>query len=136
MDDLFAWKKLGDRTVWGCEIDWDATRKFSSESFVQVILAIYLGMYAFGGSDTLNSAMEEIEDPQRTVPIAIVVEGGDPLVVDLTQFTAEPTPEKSRPSEAILARAAAETDDIENEETIDRVRGEVLELCGRFPVYD
>ena len=32
------------------------------------------------------------------------------------QFTAAPTPEKSRPSEAILARAAAETDDIENEE--------------------
>ena len=27
-------------------------------------------------------------------------------------------------------------DDIENEETIDRVRGEVLDLCGRFPVYD
>ena len=27
-------------------------------------------------------------------------------------------------------------DDIENEETIDRVRGDVLELCGRFPVYD
>jgi len=26
-------------------------------------------------------------------------------------------------------------DDIENEETIDRVRGQVLELCGRFPVY-
>ena len=27
-------------------------------------------------------------------------------------------------------------DDIANEETIDRVRGEVLDLCGRFPVYD
>jgi glycine hydroxymethyltransferase len=27
-------------------------------------------------------------------------------------------------------------DDIDNEETIDRVRGEVLELCARFPVYD
>jgi len=26
-------------------------------------------------------------------------------------------------------------DDIENEETIDRVRGQVLELCQRFPVY-
>ena len=26
-------------------------------------------------------------------------------------------------------------DDIGNEETIDRVRGQVLELCGRFPVY-
>jgi glycine hydroxymethyltransferase len=26
-------------------------------------------------------------------------------------------------------------DDIENEETIDRVRGQVLELCKRFPVY-
>ncbi len=26
-------------------------------------------------------------------------------------------------------------DDIENEETIDRVRGQVLELCERFPVY-
>jgi glycine hydroxymethyltransferase len=26
-------------------------------------------------------------------------------------------------------------DDIENEETIERVRGQVLELCGRFPVY-
>ena len=26
-------------------------------------------------------------------------------------------------------------DDIQNEETIDRVRGEVLELCQRFPVY-
>ena len=26
-------------------------------------------------------------------------------------------------------------DDLENEETIDRVRGQVLELCGRFPVY-
>ena len=26
-------------------------------------------------------------------------------------------------------------DDIENEESIDRVRGQVLELCGRFPVY-
>ena len=27
-------------------------------------------------------------------------------------------------------------DDIENEETIDRVRGEVIDLCRRFPVYD
>jgi glycine hydroxymethyltransferase len=27
-------------------------------------------------------------------------------------------------------------DDIDNEETIERVRGQVLELCGRFPVYD
>ena len=27
-------------------------------------------------------------------------------------------------------------DDIENEETIDRERGEVLELCRRFPVYE
>ncbi len=27
-------------------------------------------------------------------------------------------------------------DDIENEETIDRVRNDVLELCARFPVYD
>lgn len=26
-------------------------------------------------------------------------------------------------------------DDLENEETIDRVRGQVLELCARFPVY-
>ncbi len=26
-------------------------------------------------------------------------------------------------------------DDLENEETIERVRNEVLELCGRFPVY-
>ena len=26
-------------------------------------------------------------------------------------------------------------DDIENEETIRRVQGQVLELCGRFPVY-
>ena len=26
-------------------------------------------------------------------------------------------------------------DDIDNEETIERVRGQVLELCGRFPVY-
>ncbi len=26
-------------------------------------------------------------------------------------------------------------DDISNEDTIDRVRGQVLELCGRFPVY-
>jgi glycine hydroxymethyltransferase len=26
-------------------------------------------------------------------------------------------------------------DDLENEETIERVRGEVLELCARFPVY-
>ncbi len=26
-------------------------------------------------------------------------------------------------------------DDIESEETIERVRGQVLELCGRFPVY-
>ncbi len=26
-------------------------------------------------------------------------------------------------------------DDIGNEDTIDRVRGQVLELCGRFPVY-
>jgi glycine hydroxymethyltransferase len=27
-------------------------------------------------------------------------------------------------------------DDLENEETIDRVRSQVLELCARFPVYD
>ena len=27
-------------------------------------------------------------------------------------------------------------DDLENEETIERVRGQVLELCARFPVYD
>jgi len=27
-------------------------------------------------------------------------------------------------------------DDIDNEETIDRIRGQVLELCRRFPVYD
>lgn len=27
-------------------------------------------------------------------------------------------------------------DDIDNEETIDRVRGQVLDLCKRFPVYD
>jgi glycine hydroxymethyltransferase len=26
-------------------------------------------------------------------------------------------------------------DDIDNEETIERVRGQVLELCKRFPVY-
>ncbi len=26
-------------------------------------------------------------------------------------------------------------DDIENEDTIERVRGQVLELCARFPVY-
>jgi glycine hydroxymethyltransferase len=26
-------------------------------------------------------------------------------------------------------------DDIEDESAIDRVRGQVLELCGRFPVY-
>ena len=26
-------------------------------------------------------------------------------------------------------------DDVENEEIIDRVRGQVLELCQRFPVY-
>jgi glycine hydroxymethyltransferase len=26
-------------------------------------------------------------------------------------------------------------DDLENEETIDRVRSQVLELCARFPVY-
>jgi glycine hydroxymethyltransferase len=26
-------------------------------------------------------------------------------------------------------------DDLENEETIDRVRADVLELCARFPVY-
>jgi glycine hydroxymethyltransferase len=26
-------------------------------------------------------------------------------------------------------------DDVENEETIERVRGQVLELCARFPVY-
>ena len=27
-------------------------------------------------------------------------------------------------------------DDIENEETIERVRGQVLDICGRFPVYN
>jgi glycine hydroxymethyltransferase len=26
-------------------------------------------------------------------------------------------------------------DDINNEETIERVRGQVLDLCKRFPVY-
>ena len=26
-------------------------------------------------------------------------------------------------------------DDVKNEATIERVRGQVLDLCGRFPVY-
>jgi glycine hydroxymethyltransferase len=38
-------------------------------------------------------------------------------------------------SETLAGWIADVLDDIGDEATIDRVRGQVLELCGRFPVY-